>query len=429
MPLDPTISLKVLNPLEATAAAQQNAIRQQQIQREPLERRKLEAQTMQAEKEGRVAELEGVLKEAETAFGLLSTATDANSYQAMRQKAASMGVDISDVPEQYDPAFVRQATMLAMSAKDRIKAELDASLNQARVATETAQGRSFDALAQQRLGAMRNDAALTAEEIRRSRMPPAPTASPMPAPSASQVGGVLPPPNLGTPGQMLSPPPVDPRNPPAQPFNFGPVRDITAGIETEGQRAVAVRTAANEAQKAIDAQAEIIAAENKTRAAMQEFETAMKAQGGSPNVAQNIPIVAAAQRALDPEVATMARVQAEVAPNMRPPGSGATSDYDAKQFERATVGPEKPTEANQRIIQARVTQADLAVQKGAYLEAFRAQNGHIRGAEAAWQKYLNDNPIFDRRKQDFSLNPNRKTWQEYFGSSVSEAKPDPLGLR
>lgn len=116
MPLDPTLSLRVLTPTEATANSQQNVIRQQQIAREPLERRKLEVDT-------RKNEIDGALNEARTAFEYLSSAYDEPSYQMMRKRAQTSGIDISDLPEIYDPKFVEQAKGLTLTAKERLDAE------------------------------------------------------------------------------------------------------------------------------------------------------------------------------------------------------------------------------------------------------------------------------------------------------------------
>jgi hypothetical protein len=45
----------------------------------------------------------------------------------------------------------------------------------------------------------------------------------------------------------------------------------------------------------------------------------------------------------------------------------------------------------------------------------------VRGAEAAWRRYLNDNPIFDKNNpKEMTLNPNRRGWQEYFGGANAE---------
>lgn len=50
------------------------------------------------------------------------------------------------------------------------------------------------------------------------------------------------------------------------------------------------------------------------------------------------------------------------------------------------------------------------------MENYLSANGHLRGANQAWKRYLNDNPIFDpiADTKTFKLNENRMSWQDYF---------------
>lgn len=57
-------------------------------------------------------------------FNLVSSAVDAPSYTRVRGMAQQMGLDVSQIPEQYDPAFVEQAKNAVLTAKDRLDAEL-----------------------------------------------------------------------------------------------------------------------------------------------------------------------------------------------------------------------------------------------------------------------------------------------------------------
>jgi hypothetical protein len=57
-------------------------------------------------------------------YNLVSSATDAPSYARVRGMAANMGIDVSQIPEQYDPAFVEQAKNSVLTASQRLDAEL-----------------------------------------------------------------------------------------------------------------------------------------------------------------------------------------------------------------------------------------------------------------------------------------------------------------
>lgn len=57
-------------------------------------------------------------------FNLVSSAVDAPSYARVRDTAQQLGIDISQIPEQYDPAFVEQAKNSVLTAAQRLDAEL-----------------------------------------------------------------------------------------------------------------------------------------------------------------------------------------------------------------------------------------------------------------------------------------------------------------
>lgn len=59
-------------------------------------------------------------------YNLVSSAKDAPSYARVRQMATEMGIDISNIPEQYDPAFVEQAKNAVLTAAERLDAEAKA---------------------------------------------------------------------------------------------------------------------------------------------------------------------------------------------------------------------------------------------------------------------------------------------------------------
>ena len=115
------------------------------------------------------------------------------------------------------------------------------------------------------------------------------------------------------------------------------------------------------------------------------------------------------------DYATMQAITASIAPKMRVPGSGTVSDWDAKQFERATVGVEKPLEANENVARAAIARAELIADKADFMGDMLTQNKTLLGAENAWRKYLNANTLFDKTDKTgtFKLNANRVSWREW----------------
>lgn len=57
-------------------------------------------------------------------YNVVSAATDPTSYARARQIAEQMGLDMSQIPEEYDPAFVEQAMNSVLTAKERLDFEL-----------------------------------------------------------------------------------------------------------------------------------------------------------------------------------------------------------------------------------------------------------------------------------------------------------------
>lgn len=126
---------------------------------------------------------------------------------------------------------------------------------------------------------------------------------------------------------------------------------------------------------------------------------------------------------MGPKYAEMESITARLAPAMREPGSGSTSDFDGKQFERATVGVDKPKAANKNIATAVIARAELAQEYADFRNTYLEQNGTLQGADRYWKQYVDQNPIFDRRDKSgsFALNPNRRSWREHFGGGAAPA--------
>lgn len=67
------------------------------------------------------AKLESIKQHVELQGQLLGGVKDQATYDAARQQAAQAGIDVSQLPPQYDPAFVQQATQKALTAAQQVE--------------------------------------------------------------------------------------------------------------------------------------------------------------------------------------------------------------------------------------------------------------------------------------------------------------------
>lgn len=114
----------------------------------------------------------------------------------------------------------------------------------------------------------------------------------------------------------------------------------------------------------------------------------------------------------------MSKIADRITPNMRTPGSGSSSDFDAKMFQNANVSIDSPKKANDNIAKGAIEANKNLIAyndfRGKFLRKYK-----FDGAQSYWNEYLNDNPIFDQAKEKegtYALNPNRMSPEEYFNS-------------
>lgn len=121
-------------------------------------------------------------------------------------------------------------------------------------------------------------------------------------------------------------------------------------------------------------------------------------------------------------------IASKIVPTMRVPGSGATSDFDAKMFTNATFGVSTQKEANENIANAMLLQNQRDLEYQDYLEKYFNTHGHLDGAENYWKDYVNKNPIFDPKSKKPKLNTKIKSYQEFFKQGTGkEAVAVPVG--
>jgi hypothetical protein len=115
----------------------------------------------------------------------------------------------------------------------------------------------------------------------------------------------------------------------------------------------------------------------------------------------------------DDETQQMVQVISQLTPQQRVPGSGATSDFDARMFTDALPGINRSREANEAIIGAYRARGQLSRERAEFAADWLDREGNLRQFDAEWRRYVEANPIFDRqstpdnpilntRRQDFA---------------------------
>ena len=117
------------------------------------------------------------------------------------------------------------------------------------------------------------------------------------------------------------------------------------------------------------------------------------------------------------DYAELEAITAKLVPGVREPGSGAVSDADMRMFERATIGVDKPKQANAAIAGGVIARAKNAEDYALFRQTYLEQNGTLQGADRHWKEYANANPIFDPTAKTPALNKSRKSWREHFAGS------------
>lgn len=117
---------------------------------------------------------------------------------------------------------------------------------------------------------------------------------------------------------------------------------------------------------------------------------------------------------LSAEAQEMESIIAKAVPQMRVPGSGTTSDFDARMFERSVVGMDRSPAANAAIADGYILWAQTQGEYASFLEDYITRFGSDRGADKTWKQYLDANPIFDPNSDSPQVNQNRQTREEYF---------------
>lgn len=137
---------------------------------------------------------------------------------------------------------------------------------------------------------------------------------------------------------------------------------------------------------------------------------------------------------LNDETQELQSIINKIVPQMRPSGSGSTSDRDMAIFEKATVGLDKSKDANLNIVRGRRAVDENAIAREELRADWINQGGSLTEFDKQWRNYLNSNPIFS--DSDANLNKNRiNAYDWFYGKRNNTTKEkqqtqdnDPLGI-
>lgn len=134
--------------------------------------------------------------------------------------------------------------------------------------------------------------------------------------------------------------------------------------------------------------------------------------------------------AVTADAAEMDKISIALARKMRQPGEGATSDFDAKSFQKATMSRDKPLLTNENVAAGIIAQKQNQIDYHAFRRDYLEQNGTLDGSFNAWKSYLEANPIFDPKvfgknadidPEKLRMNPNRMGYKEWFREQMRPA--------
>lgn len=322
-----------------------------------------------AKAEADIAAIDGLLKKTSAASQILSASTPENYPQIVQQVEQVMPGSSKNLPPAYDKGAIDAIILKGVPIKDQLEArrkELEAKISQ----DNTAWDRQYKLK--------------TLDESKRRT-------------DAIYSAGVSgnEPADLGVPRPTV--------NPWANQSNEKDANKVRAKEVERGSKEIEAdnEAARKEAALAADVQRFVALNEkNDTGGVTDKFGPTRAVQG------------------LGADYAEMESISARLIPAMRVPGSGSTSDFDAKMFERATVGVDKPKETNANIAQAIIARANRSQEYADFRRTYLEQNGTLQGADRYWKAYVNENPIFDPKSPgSFKLNAGAKSWKDHFSQS------------
>jgi hypothetical protein len=100
-----------------------------------------------------------------------------------------------------------------------------------------------------------------------------------------------------------------------------------------------------------------------------------------------LPLMSDIAAAVSPKHGEMESITSQVAPGLRPPGSGSSSDKDVKFYRRGFPNLDFPGDTNEAIAKRLHMQSDQAAAHAAFVDSWVQHKGSLLGAEPAFTEY------------------------------------------
>src|SRR5688572_22347310 len=315
-----------------------------------------QAEQAKAQREAEKSQLSLALDRQKVIAQYAGAAKDQSSWSQGLEELKSMGVDVSQVPQQFSPQTAELFRNRALTGVQQLEQlwkqkEYDLNIDKFKY--------------QQKNDAANRDVTIRGQNMVDTRARQANTLKERELDQSKESGL----PVLGVPVPTITPW-ANQSN--AKDANKVKLAEINRGSKEIEKDTDAARQAAQQAQ---DAQRFL------------ELNSRVDTGGVTDKVG-----IGRWVQSLGPDYAEMESITARLAPAQRIPGSGATSDYDAKQFERATVGVDKPKPTNTNIANAVIARSKLLQDYADFRNTYLEQNGTLQGADRYWKQYVDKNP-------------------------------------
>lgn len=107
---------------------------------------------------------------------------------------------------------------------------------------------------------------------------------------------------------------------------------------------------------------------------------------------------------------------------------GAISEKENQKVQSTQPGNDRTPEANLAIIKFNSSIMQRTVERAKFDSAWRQAKGTIEGADAAWRRFTQENPVTSSDPNDLSINEqNIGNWQGYITGEGKQAQPTPSG--
>ncbi len=207
-----------------------------------------------------------------------------------------------------------------------------------------------------------------------------------------------------------------------------PETDPFASIANAKQREAARLKAMQDATKRLDKMDEESPAsrlEENNRKIQRFLELNYENQGKTGPIVGMTPSISDAAQEMD-------TIGAELSRGMRQPGEGATSDYDARMFQKMTLSTKKDYTVNRNIGMGLQAFNRNEIERKQFMRDYLEQNRTLTNADRYWKMYSEANPILVKKDakasddlKNLEINRNRKSYQEWFREQMGR-QPTPV---